>query len=361
MHAILGGKNPHLQSFLVGGMATPIDPDQQASINVGTIAAMRSLVAKAQGLRQPRLPPRHPRRRALLQGLGGPGAGVGNYMVYGEYPENDSGKPPLYIPSGVIFGRKLQVYPLDTQKITEQVTHSWYDYAGGDGKALHPSQGETRPNYTGPKPPYERLDTSAKYSWLKSPRYDGKPMEVGPLARMLVAYLSGHERVKELVDLVLGKLAVGPEALFSTLGRIAARGIETQVLVDKMGDWLDELTANMGPRRAGHPRQQQVGSRDLAEGRDGRRLPRGAARRARPLGAHRRQKIANYQCIVPSTWNAGPRDAQNQPGPYEAALVGTPVANPSSRSSSCAPSTRSTRAWPAASTWSTSSAARWRT
>ena len=328
MHAILGGKNPHLQSFLVGGMATPIDPNQQASINVGTIAAMRSLVAKAKDFVSRVYLPDILAVAPFYKDWAGLGAGVGNYMVYGEYPENDSGKPPLYIPSGVIFGRKLQVFPLDTQKITEQVTHSWYDYAGGDGKALHPSQGETRPNYTGPKPPYERLDTSAKYSWLKSPRYDGKPMEVGPLARMLVAYLSGHERVKELVDLVLGKLAVGPEALFSTLGRIAARGIETQVLVDKMGDWLDELTTNMGRGElAIHDNSKwdpETWPKD-AMGAGFHEAPRGA------LGHWVHivdKKIANYQCIVPSTWNAGPRDAQNQPGPYEAALVGTPVANP---------------------------------
>src|SRR5262249_7553190 len=128
----------------------------------------------------------------------------------------------------------------------EHVKHSWYDYAGGDDKGLHPAQGETLPHYTGPKPPYERLDTDGKYSWLKSPRYDGLPMEVGPLAPMLVAYASGHERVKALVDGPLAKLGVGPEALFSMLGRVAARGIETQVLVDKIGDWVEELAGNIG-------------------------------------------------------------------------------------------------------------------
>src|SRR5688572_20964078 len=132
MHAILGGKNPHLQSFLVGGMATPIDPNQQASINIGTIAAMRSLVAKAKDFVSRVYLPDILAVAPFYKDWAGLGAGVGNYMVYGEYPEDDSAKPTLYIPSGVMFGRKLQVFPLDTQKITEQVTHSWYDYAGGD-------------------------------------------------------------------------------------------------------------------------------------------------------------------------------------------------------------------------------------
>ena len=148
----------------------------------------------------------------------GYGGGVGNYLVYGEYPLDDSKQPKLFLPSGVIRGKDLaKVEPFDPQKITEQVKHSWYDYAGGDDKGLHPASGETNPHYTGPQPPYEKLDTEAKYSWLKSPRYDGLPMEVGPLSRMLVAYGSGHPRVKELVGMVLGKLGVGPEALFSTL------------------------------------------------------------------------------------------------------------------------------------------------
>jgi hydrogenase large subunit len=328
IHAILGGKNPHLQSFLVGGMATPVDPNQQASINIGTIAAMRGLVAKARDFVSRVYIPDVLAVAPFYKDWAAIGAGVGNYMVYGEYPEDDGAQPKLFLPQGVIFDRELKIHPLDPQKITEQITHSWYDYQSGNDKAIHPSTGETRPHYTGPKPPYERLDTAAKYSWLKSPRYDGRPMEVGPLARMLVAYLSGHEQVKGLVDAVLAKLEAPPTALFSTLGRIAARAIETQVLVDKMGDWLDELTANMGRGvLAIHDNSKWDPSswpKD-AMGAGFHEAPRGA------LGhwVHIVDgKIANYQCIVPSTWNAGPRDAKDQPGPYEAALVGTPVANP---------------------------------
>jgi Ni,Fe-hydrogenase I large subunit len=328
MHAILGGKNPHLQSFLVGGMATPVDPDKQASINIGTVTAMRGLIAKAKDFVSRVYIPDLLAIAPFYKDWAGIGAGVGNYMVFGEYPLGDTANPELYLPSGVIWNRKLVVEKLDTSKIAEHVKHSWYDYEGGDDKGLHPSQGETIPHYTGPEPPYERLDTSGKYSWLKSPRYDGKPMEVGPLARMLVAYLSGHEKVKGLVDMVLGKLGVGPEALFSTLGRIAARGIETLVLAEKMGDWLDELAENMGRGElAIHDNSKWDPSSwpsDCA----------GAGLHEAPRGAlshwvHIKDgKIANYQCVVPSTWNAGPRDAGGTPGPYEAALLGTPIHDP---------------------------------
>ena len=328
MHAVLGGKNPHLQSFLVGGMATPIDPDQQASLNAGTIAALKKFIAKARDFVARVYLPDVLAVASFYKDWAGHGQGVGNYLVYGEYPLTDAEKPPLFIPGGVIHDRNLaNVEAFDPAKITEQITHSWYDYEGGDGKALHPSEGETKPHYTGPKPPYQRLDTAAKYSWLKSPRYDGKPMEVGPLARMLVAYASGHERVKALVGVALGKLGVGPEALFSTLGRIAARCIETQVLAEKIGDWVDELAANMGKGDlAIHDNSKWDPStwpKDCT-GAGFHEAPRGS------LGhwVHIKDgKILNYQCVVPSTWNAGPRDSSGQPGPYEAALLGTPVAN----------------------------------
>jgi len=326
IHAILGGKNPHLQSFLVGGMATPVDPNSQASLNIHTIAALKSLVAKAHDFVTRVYLPDLLAVASFYKDWAGHGAGVGNYLVYGDYPLNDLDKAPLYLPSGVIRNRDLsKLEEFDQEKITEHVKHSWYD---GDDKALHPSKGETRPNYTGPKPPYERLDTSAKYSWLKAPRYDGQPMEVGPLARMLVAYVRGHKRVRQLVDGALAKLGVGAPVLFSTLGRVAARGIETQVLVEKMGEWVDELANNMGrgELRIHDNRKWEPGTWPKETvGAGFHEAPRGA------LGhwVHIRDgQIANYQCIVPSTWNAGPRDSNEKPGPYEAAIVGTPIADP---------------------------------
>jgi hydrogenase large subunit len=329
IHAILGGKNPHLQSFLVGGMATPIDPDRQASLNAGSIAALQELIFKARDFVTRVYIPDLLAVAGFYKDWAGYGAGVGNYMVYGEYPDDDNEHPRMYLPAGVIRNKDIgHVEPLDPSKITEHVKHSWYDYEHGDDQGLHPSQGETRPHYTGPRPPYERLDTGQKYSWLKSPRYDGLPMEVGPLARMLVAYGSGHQRVKELVGAVLTKLGVGPAALFSTLGRTAARGIETQVMVEKMSDWVDALAGNMARRElriADNARWEPSSWPRECSGAGFHEAPRGA------LGhwVHiKNGAIENYQCIVPSTWNAGPRDTAGHRGPYEEALVGTPVADP---------------------------------
>jgi [NiFe] hydrogenase large subunit/hydrogenase large subunit len=329
IHAILGGKNPHLQSFLVGGMATPIDPDQQASLNAGSIAELKRLIAKARDFVARVYIPDLLAVASFYKEWAGYGGGVGNYLVYGEYPEEDGRNPKLYLPSGVIHAKNLaKVEPFDPAKITEQVKHSWYDYSGGDDKGLHPFDGETKPHYTGPKPPYEFLNTNEKYSWLKSPRYDGEPMEVGPLARMLVAYASGHEAVKKQVDGALAHLGVGPEALFSTLGRVAARGIETLVLSEKMGEWADALAANMERRElriADNSKWEPSTWPEDCTGAGFHEAPRGA------LGhwVHiRKGRIENYQCVVPSTWNAGPRDAAGKRGPYEEALLGTPVAKP---------------------------------
>jgi Ni,Fe-hydrogenase I large subunit len=253
-------------------------------------------------------------------------------MVYGEYPEDDSAKPSLFLPGGVIRGRDLsKIEAFDQNKVTEYVAHSWYQYQAGDGVSLHPYKGETTPTYTGPKPPYQFLgvepDSATKYSWLKSPRYDDQPMEVGPLARMLVSYASGHARVKPLVDAVLKALNVGPDALFSTLGRVAARGIETQLLAEKMGDWVDALGANMasGELRIHDNSKWEPDTWPAdAVGAGFHEAPRGAL--GHWVSIHN-GTISNYQCVVPSTWNAGPRDAKNRRGPYEEALLGTPVAD----------------------------------
>jgi hydrogenase large subunit len=328
VHAILGGKNPHLQSFLVGGMATPVDPERQASLNADTIATVRGLIRKAHDFVARVYIPDVLAVASFYKDWAGYGGGVGNFLAYGEYPDDDGPNAPLFIPSGVIRAKDLsKVERFDPSRITEHITHSWYEYEGGD-QGLHPFKGETKPKYTGPKPPYERLDTSGKYSWLKSPRYDGLPMEVGPLSRMLVAYASGHARVKELVTLVLQKLNVGPEALFSTLGRVAARAVETLVLAEKQVDWLDQLAANMGRhdlRIHDNSKWDPNSWPSEASGAGFHEAPRGA------LGHWVRIQngaIANYQCVVPSTWNAGPRDASGQRGPYEAALVDTPIADP---------------------------------
>ena len=331
-HAILGGKNPHLQSYLVGGVSCPVDLNSQSAVNADSIAYLKSLFAKARlFVEQVYLPDVLAVAPFYLE-WAGMGEGLGNFLAYGDFPLTDSHSSDdpgeLFLPRGVILNRDLStVHPMDHQKIAEYITHSWYTY-DDESQAKHPWEGETRPNYTGPNPPYEFLNTDEKYSWIKAPRYDDKPMEVGPLARMLVAYASGHERVKYWVDAALGALGVGPEILFSTLGRTAARCIESVVMSEQLVNWTDELAANIG---SGDVRIHELDHwepetwPEEAHGWGWTEAPRGAL-------AHwvhiKDGKIENYQAVVPSTWNASPRDANGQPGAYEASLVGTPVADP---------------------------------
>jgi len=216
---------------------------------------------------------------------------------------------------------------VDQNKITEYVSHSWYQY-DDESRGKHPWEGETNPNYTGPQPPYDFLDTDNKYSWMKAPRLEDKAVEVGPLARMLVAYASGHQRVQELVGAVLGALNVGPEVLFSTLGRTAARCVETVLVAEKLSDWLNELAASIGSGDLQIHAWSSWDPQDWpaeAQGWGAHEAPRGS------LGhwIHIKDtKTAKYQIVVPGTWNTSPRDASGQPGAYEAALIGTPIADP---------------------------------
>jgi Ni,Fe-hydrogenase I large subunit len=326
VHAILGGKNPHPQTYVVGGMAVPIDPDSESAINADKLAQMRQLFEQAQTFVEQVYVPDLLAVASFYKDWASYGEGLGNFLSYGEFP--DAAGENL-LPSGAILNRDLStVHPMDHEKIAEYVTHSWYQYGDGDETAKHPWDGETEPNYTGPQPPYEFLETDGKYSWIKSPRYEGRAMEVGPLARMLVAYASGHERAKELVDGALDALGVGAEALFSTLGRTAARGLETVLMVEQLVPWLEELAAHMADG------DLEIHNGELWDPATWPKEARGWGHHEAPRGAlgHwieiKDQKVSNYQCVVPSTWNASPRDARGQMGAYEASLVGTPIADP---------------------------------
>jgi hydrogenase large subunit len=213
-------------------------------------------------------------------------------------------------------------------QVQEYVAHSWYDYAGGKTKGLHPYQGETKLNYSGPKPPFKQLPVEQAYSWLKSPRWKGQAMEVGPLARVLMLYATGHAQTKELVGTTLKQLDLPVQALFSTLGRTAARTLETKILADAMQGWLDQLTANI---KGG---DVDTFNEALWEPSSWPKTAKGVGFMEAPRGglAHwiviDNEKIANYQCVVPSTWNAGPRDPDGKPGAYEAALAGHTIHDP---------------------------------
>jgi Ni,Fe-hydrogenase I large subunit len=323
-HALLGGKNPHLQTYLVGGMASPLDPNSQWAVNADTIAQIQGMFKRAKDFVDKVYLPDVLAVAPFYLDWAGIGAGTGNFLSYGDFPEAD-GTP--WIPQGYITNKDLsKIHPVDHNDITEHVSHSWYSY-DDETKGKHPWEGETTPNFTGPQPPYKFLETDQKYTWMKAPRLADQPMEVGPLARMLIAYASGHERVQAVVNSVLDALGAGPEVLFSTLGRTAARCIETVVTAEKLNGWVDELAGSMASG------DLQIHDNDSwnpenwpaeAKGWGFTEAPRGS------LGhwIHiKDQKIHNYQAVVPSTWNCSPRDSKGQPGPYESALIGTPIAD----------------------------------
>lgn len=321
LHAVFGGKNPH-PNFIVGGMAAPINLDARATINAESLTEVKGMIDRAQDFVERVYWPDLVAIAGYYKEWGAIGGGTGNYLAYGDLPSTPGGKD-FYFPQGVVMNKDLsKVIPFDQAGVTEQIHSAWYDYAGGADKALHPWDGETKPSYTGPAEPWTYLqDEKKKYTWMKAPRYNGKPMEVGPLARMLVGYASGHKEIKELVGQTLGTLKVGPEALFSTLGRTAARGMESILWARKMHTWYDDLVARIkGGDTATHNGDKWEPSTwpKESKGFGMMEAPRGA------LGHWVRIKdgqIENYQAVVPSTWNCSPRDKDGVMGPYEAALV----------------------------------------
>jgi [NiFe] hydrogenase large subunit/hydrogenase large subunit len=312
-------------------MASAINLSDTQTINAESITKIRDMIAKARQYVEQVYFTDLVAIAGFYKDWAAIGGGVPNYLACGEFPESDvRDLGSLYFPRGIILDRDLStVHEYDEAKVREYVAHSWYEYEGGEDVGLHPYEGETKPNYFGPKPPWEYLQDEERYTWMKAPRYDGRPMEVGPLARMLVAYASGHEDVVALVGEVLGRLQVGPEALFSTLGRTAARGIETVLIARRMEKWMDDLVTRI---KGGDVSTFSGENWDpsswpsSAQGYGYCDAPRGA------LG-HWVQiqdgKISRYQCVVPSTWNCSPRDPEGQRGPYEEALVSNhPLVDP---------------------------------
>ena len=325
LHAIFGGKNPH-PNFLVGGVPCPIDLDSDSAINAERLAQVQSIITRMRAFVDQVYVPDTLAIAGFYKEWGGQGEGLGNFLTYGDFPEKGMDDPASYlIPAGAILNRDLStIHDVDmnaSDQIQEYIAHSWYDYEAGKELPLHPYAGETRLNYTGPKPPYEHLDVDQSYSWLKSPRWKGHAMEVGPLARVLMLYARGHAQTRELVGMTLSKLDIPVEALFSTLGRTAARTLETKIIGDTMQTWYDNLIANI---KAG---DTKTFNEVLWEPSSWPREARGVGFMEAPRGglAHwiviENGKIKNYQAVVPSTWNAGPRDLNGQPGAYEAALA----------------------------------------
>ena len=330
LHTIFGGKNPH-PNFVVGGVPSAISVhtsgggQEATALNVVGLQTVQNVIRQMREFVDQVYVPDTLAIASFYKDWGGRGEGLGNFLSFGDLPSENFWNPDSYlIPRGVILNRDLsKIHPIDLDadnEIQEFVSHSWYKYSQGDAQGLHPFKGETELSYTGPKPPYAHLDVDKKYSWMKSPRWQGKSMEVGPLARVLMLYAGGNAQAKELVGMTLKTLDVPVDALFSTLGRTAARALESKILADAMQGWFDQLMANI---KAGDVRtfndqywepstwpkhMQGVGLMEA---------PRGGLSHWIVVDDAR---ISNYQAVVPSTWNAGPRDAQGQPGAYEAAL-----------------------------------------
>ncbi len=339
LQTIFGGKNPH-PNLVVGGSPSAISV--HADSGTGTTAVNAVGLQKVANIIE--------QMRSFVDQVYVPdtlaiasfykdwfkkgcGEGIGNFLTYGDFPADGSADLKTFmIPRGAILGRDLsRIHEVDLtqeQDIQEFVAHSWYDYEGGKAKGLHPYLGETRLAYSGPAPPYEHLDTSASYSWLKSPRWKGHAMEVGPLARVLMLYASGNESTKELVDKALKQLDLPLDAMYSTMGRTAARALECKIFADAMQPWYDQLMANIksGDVRTFNERLWEPSSWPRhAQGVGFAEAPRGALAHWIVIDDER---ISNYQAVVPTTWNAGPRDASGNEGPYEASLKGQSLHDP---------------------------------
>ncbi len=244
----------------------------------------------------------------------GIGKGVGNYLAWGVFEDASFDPKKRMLPSGAIFDGKLEVKDAGAKDVKEFVDYSWYSDDSGN---RNPMDGKTEPKFTkmGDK----------KYTWLKAPRIDGRPMEVGALSRVLVAYVSGDAKVQSMVDGTLKALgqAGHPEVLLSVLGRIAARALEAKMICDAMVDWTGELIGNIKKGDTKYFTQKDIPEKGQGVGLW--EAPRGALAHWNVIEG---KKLKNYQCVVPTTWNASPRDNKGVRGPIETALIGTPVSNP---------------------------------
>jgi hydrogenase large subunit len=333
VHTIFGGKNPH-PNYLVGGVPCSINIDEANAVNAERLAMVGKLFEDAKTfVDQVYIPDLLAIASFYKKDWGAIGGGLTNYLSFGDFPTNGYNNPDSFkMPRGAILNRDLskihEIKADDPQEIQEYVNNSWYTYAKGDNVGLHPWDGETNLNYTGPKPPYEHLDVSQKYSWVKTPRWKGNPMEVGPLSRMLVGYASGRADYKEVIESTLKALDVPVAALFSTLGRTAARGLETKLVCGWAMESFQQLLSNIkngDTRTQNNVKWEPSTWPKMAKGIGLVEAPRGALSHFIVIED---KKIKNYQLVVPTTWNASPRDNQGKRSAFEESLIGTPVADP---------------------------------
>jgi hydrogenase large subunit len=323
--AILGSKTPNIQNLAVGGVANAINLDNQATLNMTKLFAVQGLLKEvAEFVQQVYVPDVIAVGSQYPEWLGY-GAGVTNYLAVPDLPL-DAAATAFDLPGGVIInGNVAGARPVADwndeyfrSRTSESIAHAWYKGAWN----RHPFEEETVPDYTD-------FEDNGKYTWVKAPRLDGRPMQVGPLAQVLVGYANGHEPIRRWTDAALSQVSslagtrVGVDALHSTLGRHVARAVRAAVLSELAPKHWQLLVDNIGSGDTTSFNKPEFPKGEI----------RGIGLHEAPRGtlSHwvviKDGEIANYQAVVPSTWNAGPRDEKNQLGPYEASLIGNPVAD----------------------------------
>lgn len=345
LHTLLGGKDPHPQTYVVGGMVVappwggpahiesgqhPVLPERDSPVALSEdgLAQINALIVEIRRFVDLVYVPDALAIAGYHDDWLGVGAGVGSYLSFGEFPEGDRIGALDLLPSGrIMAGRGGRLEPVDREAIAESVAHSWYTNQAGDDAFVHPLEGGVQQQYAGPPLPFASLEGSDKYSWLKAPRYGEEPMEVGPLARLLIGYGEGREDVTVPVDSYVRRLGISLDELTGTLGRMVARAIEAQIVADRLGVWLTQLRDTLA--------SGDVAVADITMWDPGawpaevigwslNESPKGAL-------AHwiriKDAKVEAYDIVDATTWNASPRDARGLRGAIEEALVGTPVLN----------------------------------
>ncbi len=324
--AILGSKTPHIQNLAVGGVANPINPDSQSTLTVERLYYIKTLIDEIGDFVKNVYQVDVAAIGGFYTDWAGYGAGVTNYLSVPEFPQDTKGES-FALPGGYIPNKDLKAFQAITtfndsyfaDNVKESHKHAYYK---GDAN-LHPWQGETDPNFTG-------FQDDGKYSWVKAPTFKGKPAQVGPLANVLAMYVAGHKptisyatKILEMAGSIAGS-KLGLDVLHSTIGRHAARAVRAGVLHDTVVAEWDSLMANIGTGDYTTFNEPTFPKGEI----------RGVGFHEAPRGVLSHWvviedgKIKNYQCVVPSTWNAGPRNDKDELGPYEASLMGNPVADP---------------------------------
>jgi hydrogenase large subunit len=323
---ILGSKTPNIQNLAVGGVANAINLDNQATLNMEKLYRVKSILDEVVAFVQQVYVPDVCAIGAMYPEWLGYGSGVTNYLAVPDLPLDTAGTE-FDLPGGTIMNGDFSTHKPITSfnddyfrdNVEESITHAWYD---GDWQK-HPYEEETVPKHT-------KYDENGKYTWVKAPRFQGQPMQVGPLAQVLVGYVGGHEPTVRWADAALGKVSavagvqVTPAMLHSTLGRHAARAVRTAVIAELGQKHWQLLVENIASGDTDIFNAPSFPSGEV-RGYGFHEAPRGALSHWAVI---RNGKIANYQAVVPTTWNASPRDARDQKGPYEASLIGNPIADP---------------------------------